>query len=102
MGGSAVDKSKGIWQKRDLVDHYKRPKEIDNKYNSSIVNQIYVQARIQKMLNLGAQQYKLSGWTGGRTFIFFVLHIRANRGAYAGCAPSKFAPDVSLLNAVAI
>ena len=44
------------------------------------------QARIQKILNLGAQHYKLSGWTGAQIY-FFVLHIRANRGRSPGAPP---------------
>ena len=42
------------------------------------------QARIQKILNLGAQQYKLSGWTR----------------ACAGCVPSKSVPAKALILSV--
>ena len=30
---------------------------------------VAAQARMQKILNLGVQLYKLSGWTGGRKFL---------------------------------
>ena len=34
--------------------------------------ELFYQARIQKILNPGAKQYELSGWTGGRKFIHFL------------------------------
>ena len=40
-----------------------------------------IQARIQKILNLGSQLYKLSGWTGGGgANLFFVLHKGGRTG----------------------
>ena len=51
-----------------------------------------IQARIQKMLNRGAQTVKIIRLNRGAQIYFLVLHIRVNRGACAGCAPSKSAP----------
>ena len=45
----------------------------------------------------GANSINCQTEQGGATYMyFFVLHIRANRGACAGCAPSKSAPTYEI------
>ena len=50
------------------------------------------QARVQKMLNREAQTMKIIRLNRGAQTYFLVLHMRANRGACPGLAPSKSAP----------
>ena len=46
------------------------------------------QARIQKIVNLGAQQYKLSGWTGGGgANLFFGLTYKSEQGGVRRVRP---------------
>ena len=56
-----------------------------------VVFNIYASGADPENIEPGAQQYKLSGWTGGANS-FFVLHIRVNRGRAPGAPPSKSAP----------
>ena len=71
---------------------YQGESDITSNNSKSSTRQEYptshFQARIQKILNPEAQQYKLSGWAGGGAQInFLVLHIRANRGHAPGSPP---------------
>ena len=60
-------------------------------YNSHTLHVGSEQARIQKMLNRGAQKVQIIRLNWGHHFSL-VCYIRPNRGACAGCAPSKSTP----------
>ena len=55
--------------------------------NCRILKDSKVQARIQKILNRGAQTVKIIRLNRGAQIYFLVLYIRANRGRAPGAPP---------------